>query len=198
LWLFTGLVPWNMYSVTLGTSIASLLGNGPLMKKIYFPVYASVFGSVLASFYQSLIEFAVLVLILVVLGNVGLSWLALVPWLALFVAFVAATSLALSVLNVHFRDTAYLVGIFLQMQFYLTPIIYQTNQVPESWHGIPLRAIIIYQPLAIFVELFRSLIYELTLGRGVAWLVAAGWTLLAVGIALVVYRRRGLDLSEEM
>jgi ABC-type polysaccharide/polyol phosphate export permease len=90
------------------------------------------------------------------------------------------------------------VGILLQMQFYLTPIVYQTNQVPEYWHGVPLRNIIIYQPLAIFVEIFRSLMYELTLGRGVAWLVAAGWTLLAVGIALVVYRRHGLDLSEEM
>jgi ABC-type polysaccharide/polyol phosphate export permease len=196
--LFTGLVPWGMYSVTLGTSIAALLGNGPLMKKIYFPAYASVFGSVLATFYQSLIEFSVLVLILIVLGNIGATWLVLPLWLALFAAFVAATSLALSVLNVHLRDTAYLVGIVVQMQFYLTPIIYDIDQVPEEWHGIPLRAIISYQPLSIFVEIFRSLIYELTVGRGMAWLVATVWTLLAVGLAVVVYRRRGLDLSEEM
>ncbi len=198
LWLLTGLVPWGMYSVTLSTSIASLLGNGPLMKKIYFPAYSSVFGSVLATFYQSLIEFIVMILILVVLGNIGLSWLALVLWIALFGSFVAATSLALSVLNVHYRDTAYLVGIVVQMQFYLTPIIYPTSLVPASWHHIPLRDIIVYQPVSVFVEVFRSLLYDLSLGRGSTWLAASGWTLLAVAFAAIVYRRRGLDLSEEM
>src|SRR5258708_2000081 len=35
--LFSGLAVWNMYSITIATAIASLLGNGPLMKKIYFP-----------------------------------------------------------------------------------------------------------------------------------------------------------------
>jgi ABC-type polysaccharide/polyol phosphate export permease len=197
-WLFTGLVPWGMYSVTLNTSIASLLGNGPLMKKIYFPAYASVFGSVLATFYQSLIELMVLAVILLVLGNVGLTWLVLVGWVVLFAAFVAGVSLIFSVLNVHLRDTAYLVGIVVQMQFYLTPIIYQPDLVPQRWHGIPLRSVIAYQPLAVFVETFRSLVYELTLGRGVAWLVCLAWTALAVLAAIAVYRRRGLDLSEEM
>ena len=43
--LFSGLVP-GMYSITIATSIAPLLGNGPLMKKIYFPAYAPVFGTV--------------------------------------------------------------------------------------------------------------------------------------------------------
>jgi ABC-type polysaccharide/polyol phosphate export permease len=197
-WLFTGLVTWGMYSVTLGTSIASLLGNGPLMKKIYFPAYASVFGSALATFYQSFIELATLGAILLVLGNLGLSWLVLPAWLALFAAFVAGTSLIFSVLNVHFRDTSYLVGIVVQLQFYLTPIIYPLDQVPLRWHGLPLRSIIAYQPLAVFVEVFRSLVYDLSLGRGLAWSVALGWTAVACGVATVVYQRRGLDLSEEL
>lgn len=196
--LFAGLVPWGMYSVTLGTAIASLLGNGPLMKKIYFPAYASVFGSVAATFYQSLIEVAALVAIMVAMGNVGITWLVLVAWFALFMTFVAALSLMLSVLNVHLRDTAYLVGIVIQLQFYMTPIIYPEEQVPGVFHGIPLRAIIRHQPMALFVELFRSLIYGLELGRGTAWAVALVWTALAVAGAAFVYRRRGQDLSEEL
>jgi len=197
-WLFSGLAPWGMYAVTLGTSIASLLGNGPLMKKIYFPVYASVFGSVVATFYQSLIELLMLLVILIVLGNIGLTWLLLVAWIALFGVFVASLSLMLSVLNVFMRDTSYLVGIMIQMQFYLTPIIYPISIVPGSLRGIPLRSIIEYQPMAVFVEMFRSLVYDLQLGRGSVWSVAVLYTVTAVGGAALVYRRWGQDLSEEL
>ena len=72
IWLFSGLVPWGMYAITIGTAIGSLIGNGPLLKKIYFPAYASILGSVGATFFQSLIEFGILAVALLVLGNIGL------------------------------------------------------------------------------------------------------------------------------
>jgi ABC-2 type transport system permease protein len=168
------------------------------MKKIYFPAYASVFGSVAATFYQSLIEVVALMAVLIVVGNVGLTWLVLVVWFALFAVFTGALSLMLSVLNVHMRDTGYLVGIVIQLQFYMTPIIYKSQDVPEVKFGIPIRAMVRHQPMGIFVELFRSLIYGLELGRGVAWVMAIFWTALAFAGAAFVYRRRGQDLSEEL
>ena len=196
--LFSGLVVWNMYAVTIGTAIASLLGNGPLMKKIYFPPYASVFGSVVATVYQSLIELAVLFATFIALRNVGWTWIVLVVWFAVFGSFVAALALLLSVMNVYYRDTTHLVGIILQMQFYLTPIIYSPEIVPRSWHRVPLRTLIELQPMAAFVEVFRALCYGLTLGPGRAWLTCLGWTAAAVLAAWLFYRRRGLDLSEEL
>ena len=198
MFLFSGLVAWNMYAVTIGTAIASLLGNGPLMKKIYFPPYASVFGSVVATFYQSLIEVSILFLVLLAYGNVGWTWLLLVFWFALFGVAVAALALLLSVMNVYYRDTTHIVSIVLQMQFYLTPIIYNPTDVPSDWHGLPLRTLIGLQPMAAFVETFRSLCYSLTLGPARAWLTSFGWTVAAVAAAWVFYRRRGLDLSEEL
>jgi ABC-type polysaccharide/polyol phosphate export permease len=197
-WLFSGLVPWGMYAITISTAIAALIGNGPLLKKIYFPAYASILGSVGATFFQSLIEFAILASALLVLANIGLSWLLLPAWLAVFAVFVAALALLLSVANVYLRDTAHLVGIVLQLQFYMTPIIYQVSLVPEDWHGIPLRTLVQYQPTAVFVELFRSLVYDLSAGPGILWLWALVWTGVAVAGALVVYRRWGLDLAEEL
>ncbi|MGI8663437.1 MAG: ABC transporter permease [Acidimicrobiales bacterium] len=196
--LFSGLVPWGMYAVTLATAIASLLGNGPLMKKIYFPTYTSVFGSVLATFYQSAIELSILLVTLVVYLNVGPTWAVLIVWIAIFAVFVSAVSLLLSIANVYLRDTNYLVSILLQLQFYLTPIIYPITLVPGVWHRIPLRTIVQLQPLAAFVEVFRALLYDLTLGTARAWLTMLVWTLLAVGLAWRLYNKRGLDLSEEL
>lgn len=197
-WLFAGLVPWGMYAVTINTAISSLLSTGQLMKKIYFPPYASVFGSVLATFYQSLTEIGIFAVILIAFGNVGPTWFMLVVWFAVFAVFVSALSLTLAVLNVRWRDTAHLVGVVIQMQFFLTPIMYQPSLIPSDWHGIPLRDLIQIQPMSAFVEVFRDLSYGLTLGRGVAWLTLTLWTVVAVAAAWMVYQRRGVDLSEEL
>jgi ABC-type polysaccharide/polyol phosphate export permease len=196
-WLFTGLVVWNMFSATVSTAIASLIGNGPLLKKIYFPAYASVFGSVLATFYQSLIEVGILVVALLAFANVGLSWLLVLPWLVLFATFVAATSLLLAVANVHWRDVSHFVGIALQLLFYLTPIIFSLDQVRDATSD-RVADLIRLLPIAAFVEVFRALVYELDAGPGRAWLLTVGWATVAVLAAWAMYRRRGLDLSEEL
>jgi ABC-type polysaccharide/polyol phosphate export permease len=196
-WLFTGLVVWNMFSSTVSTAIASLIGNGPLMKKIYFPAYAAVFGSVLATFYQSLIEVGILVLTLVAFANVGLTWLLVVVWVAIFATFVAAASMLLAVANVYWRDVSHLVGIVLQLMFYLTPIIYSLDLVRDKGHET-IAEVLRVLPIAAFVEVFRSLVYDLDVGAAQAWATIVGWTALAVLAASLLYQRRGLDLSEEM
>jgi ABC-type polysaccharide/polyol phosphate export permease len=197
IWLFTGLVVWTMFANTTQMAMASLLGNGPLMKKIYFPPYATVLGSVLATFYQSLIEVGILVVALLAFGTVGWTWLVVLAWVALFAAFVTAVSLLLAVANVYWRDVNHVVGIALQLFFYLTPIIYTLDQVRSQVNDRAAEVIRVL-PIASFVEVFRALVYELHLGAGRAWLTIAAWTLVAVVAAWGLYRRKGLDLSEEL
>ena len=200
-WLFTGLVVWNMFSSTVNTAIGSLLATGPLMKKIYFPAYASVFGSVLATFYQSLIEVGVLVVVLLAYVNIGWTWLLVLVWLALFATFVTAVSVLAAIANVYWRDVLHLVGIAMQLMFYLTPIIYTLDDVKgdDPSHLRELAATIIqYLPIAAFVEVFRSLVYDLAAGPGRAWATVTGYTVVALAAAYAFYQRKGLDLSEEL
>jgi ABC-type polysaccharide/polyol phosphate export permease len=195
-WLFTGLVVWNMFATTTQMAMASLLGNGPLMKKIYFPAYATVFGSVLATFYQSLIEVGILVVALLAFGNLGWTWIVVLVWVALFASFVAGVSILFAVSNVYWRDVNHVVGIGMQLLFYLTPIIYTLDLVRDKSELA--AEVIRLQPIAAFVEVFRALVYGLELGPGRAWLTCLGWTVLAAGTAWALYQRKGLDLSEEL
>lgn len=200
-WLFTGLVVWNMFSSTLSTAIGSLLATGPLMKKIYFPAYASVFGSVLATFYQSLIEVGVLVIVLVAYVNAGWTWLLILVWLVLFATFVTAVSTLFAVANVYWRDVSHLIGIALQLMFYLTPIIYTLDTV-RGTEGSDRRELVAeviqFLPIAAFVEVFRNLVYDLEVGSARAWGTVSAYTLVSALAALAFYRRKGLDLSEEL
>jgi ABC-type polysaccharide/polyol phosphate export permease len=197
-WLFAGLALWSFFSNTINAGINGLLGSGGLLQKIYFPAYAPVLGAGLAVGIQSLIELGLLLVVLLVLGNIGFTWLLAPVLLALFVVFTSAIATAIAVLNVYYRDLAHLVNVALSLFFYLTPIIYTPSFVPESWNGIPLRAIVEFSPISEFITLFRALVYDLTPGDPGAWLAVVLWTGAALVWSTIVLRRRGGDLGEQI
>lgn len=197
-WLFVGLVAWNFFNVTVQTSMTALIGAGPLLKKIYFPPFTPVVGGVVAALWQTTIEAVLLVVILVTLGNVGWTTL-LVPVVVLLLAvFATGMALLLALVNVRYRDVAYIVGIVLQMLFYMTPIIYPPTLVPEEAMGVPLRDLLLLNPLAQYVGALRNVVYDLEVpsaGR-FAWMVVAAAISLAIG--WTAFSRGARDAIEEL
>jgi ABC-type polysaccharide/polyol phosphate export permease len=112
--------------------------------------------------------------------------------------FSASVATALAILNVYVRDLAHLVSVALQLLFYATPIIYTLDIVPVEYRGIPMRAIVEWNPISLFVEILRDVTYGLSTGPLPAWLGLIGWTVLALALAVLVNRRRGGDLGEEL
>jgi ABC-type polysaccharide/polyol phosphate export permease len=195
-WLMVGLVPWSFFLISMLTAMPTLLANGPLLQKIYFPAFAPVLGATTAILVQTMIEFGILASVLVVLGNVGVTWLLFPVWLGLFVTFVSAVATTLSILNVHARDLAHITSVILQLLFFLTPIIYPTTVVPETWAGLPLRSMVEANPLSQFIEALRALAYGLAVPDAFQWLILVGWTVGALALATFVYRRYGQDIGE--
>jgi ABC-type polysaccharide/polyol phosphate export permease len=195
-WLFAGLIPWSFFLITVNTSIPTLLANGPLLQKVYFPSYAPIVGSATAIGVQTVIEFTILAVVLTLLGVIGPSWLLVPAWFAIFATFVTAVAVSLAVVNVYFRDVAHVVNVALTLLFFLTPIIYTVDLVPVEWNGIPLRAIVSLNPIAGFVESFRSLMYGLEVPPPGTWLILIAWTAFALIAGVLVYRRWGLDIGE--
>jgi ABC-type polysaccharide/polyol phosphate export permease len=195
-WLWAGLIPWSFFLIAISVAMPTLLANGPMLQKVYFPSYAPIFGGVTAILVQSAIELSILGVVLLFVGNIGLTWLLLPFWAALFVTFVASIAVSLAILNVYYRDLAHLVNVALQLLFYLTPIIYQISYVPESWRGIPLQTIVRLNPLALYVDALRGLAYDLKVPDMWTWLGMAAWAACAVVLAILVYQSRGLDIGE--
>ena len=195
-WLMVGLVPWTFFLISINIAIPTLLSNGPLLQKIYFPAFAPVLGATLAVLVQTMIEFGILAIILIVFGQVGPTWLLFPIWLVLFVLFVNGIATSLAILNVYARDIAHITAVALQLLFFLTPIIYPISFVPEYWYGLPLRALVEANPLTQFIESLRALVYGLQMPDFVNWTLMTAWTLTAVGVAALVYRRRGQDIGE--
>ena len=199
LFLLCGLLPWNYLANSMSSGMESLVGNANLIKKVYFPrevVVAAVVASWLVSFFM---ELAVLSVALLIAGNMVLPWLpVLLVIVALESTFVVGLALLLAVCNVYFRDVRHLVGIALQMWFYLTPIIYPISLVPTSNHGIPMRAIFLLNPMARYTRIFRNLLYDLrwpSLGD-VSYVAALAALMIVIG--MWTFRKLEPRLAEEL
>lgn len=126
LFIFVGLIFWNLLSESINSGSTTLLDNAALLKKVWFPrevlPLTSFAVAVVNFFFQSL----VLILGFAIFGSwpeaSGLFFLIPIFLIVFPVAFGAG--LIFSVLNVRLRDTQYIVEVGLLVGFWLSPILY--------------------------------------------------------------------------
>jgi ABC-type polysaccharide/polyol phosphate export permease len=197
-YLFTGLVVWNLFFTVVTGSMGALIGAGPLLRKIYFPAYAPVAGNAISTLVQSGIEMGLLLAVYLVLGNI--SWtILLVPFLlVLLTAFSLGVGLALSILNARFRDVSHLTNVGLSLLFYASPIIYPITYVTQSYDEHPWLRAYEWNPVTVFVEAFRDVLWDLGVPSfaRLAYLVVVSAAVLAGGWAY--FRAGALDVSEDL
>jgi ABC-type polysaccharide/polyol phosphate export permease len=193
LYLFAGLVIWNMFNGTVTGAITALQTSGGLLNKVYFPPSAPAIANLITVLLQFVIETAILAAIMIALGNVSFTYI-LFPVVLVFLAmFSLGLGLFVSVFNVYYRDVGYLVGIGMQVLFYATPIIYPLDIVP-SW-ALP---IIRLNPLTQLVEWSRDAFYNLTwpsLPSLLATAAACGATFV---VGWAVFNVKARNIAEEL
>lgn len=156
LFVLSGLVFWIYFSGGTNQLTQVFVKNTHLIKSLHIPktVYAlSELGSELLSFLLGLVPFMVLMYFL----NMEMTWvlLYLIPVILLFSVFIFSLGIILGALNVFFRDVGILWNTINPALFYLSPIAYSYQIVPEEY-----RFIILYNPLYYFLGLVRDVIYE--------------------------------------
>lgn len=153
IYLCAGVITWGLFAEMLGRLNGVFLENGNLIKKSNFPricLPAIVAISALINFG---IVFGLYLVFLALIGHwPGWLLLAVVPLLVLQVFFALGLGIFLGTLNVFFRDVSQLTGIVLQFWFWLTPIVYVFDSLPEVARNVlqynPLQALLVnYQTL---------------------------------------------------
>lgn len=203
LFLLCGLLPWNYLANGLNGATESLVANGNLIKKVYFPRQVLVVANVASWMVPLLVEFGVLAVLLLVFGNFVLPWLPLVLLLILVqTGFVLGIGLILGAVNVYFRDVKHLIGILLQALFYATPIVYPLSQVPPRatlfGFDVPVLSLYRLNPMVPMVEAFRDVLYELRFPRLADLAYVSVWALACMAVGLLVFSRLEPRLAEEL
>jgi ABC-type polysaccharide/polyol phosphate export permease len=183
--LLTGLFPWVWFSSSVLLATPSFAGNGALLKKVRFPRLVLPGSTVLNNGVHFLISIPVLIVLLAFDGRYpDWTWLIGIPMLAaLQLALLMGIIMLLASVDVYFRDLEHLTEVFLQLLFYLTPILYPLYLVPEEW-----RPLMHLNPMTSIIVGWRALFMENTLAFAELW-PAVLFTAGALAIGGGVFRR---------
>lgn len=168
--VLSALLPWNFFSASLIGAVHSITQNGHLIKKVYFPREILPVSTVLANLANFALALPVLFALVVVLGVPLTVWLVYLPIVVLVqVAFTVGVAFLLATLNVFYRDTSVIMEVLMQAWFFLTPVFYPIDLLPETrvllGLVLPVRRLVyILNPMASIIATYRSVIYGFTNG----------------------------------
>ena len=204
LFLLCGLLPWAFLANSIGGSIGSLVANANLVKKVYFPREILVASSVFSLVFTLLIEMSVLGVALLAFGNVWLKFLPLILLVMLLqTVFAIGIGLLLAALNVYFRDVQHFVGIFMQLWFYATPVIYPITLLTDRLGdrtvlGFDVLTLYKLNPMTAFVEMYHSMLFYLQWPDWELFLYATVVSVAMLGIGMLVFKRLEPRFAEEL
>jgi len=134
IFIFVGLIAWNLFFSLVTGSINSIISNGPLLAKASFPRVLLPIASAVVALVDTAIQLGVLLIGYVIVGHwpSASSVLYLIPTLVGVCLFGLALGLLLSALNVYVRDAGFLTEIALQVGFWLCPILYSYSFVVDA------------------------------------------------------------------
>jgi len=154
--VFTGLLTWNWFQTGLTLATGAITGNRELIRRPGFPVAILPVVTVTTNLIHFLLALPIPLLFLV-LGGGRLSITILMLPLVILLQFALILGLGylVATLQVTFRDTQHLLGVFFMLLFYLTPVFYDVSIVPRRYQTL-------YQlnPILHLISAYRAILIQ--------------------------------------
>ena len=184
IYLCAGFFPWVAFSDCVSRGAYSLLGNAAYLKKLPVPEQVFVAQAAMGAAITLAISYALFTIIALFLGaHPTRYWLLIpLPMLALLVTGFGM-GMVVGTLNVFFTDVSQMLGIALQVLFWLSPIVYSASALKSKFLSTVLKFSPVTPPIEAIHDLFVwNRIPEFwTLPAMIAWavvsLAAGAWTL---------------------
>ena len=193
LFILSALFPWTWFSTSVSASTVSLISNKNLVKKFPFPKHYLLLASVFSQGVHFLFSIPIIIFLVYLYNkSVGPIWFIGVPILLLIqFAMTIGISLPVSVINVYFMDFQFVVAFLLQVLFWVTPIVYRFDTIPEAY-----RILFLYMnPMTPLMNSWR----ELFMSNTIYWnsiAIASFGSLVIFFIGLLIYRKLGKRIDE--
>lgn len=193
-YLLCGLLPFTFFLNGVNSSMASVIGNGSLIKKSYFERELLPISSVAANLVSHCIEMGLLLAVVLGLGNFrSLEFLPVtLVTMLLVTGFTIGLGLLFSTFNVFFRDVQWFTGILFTMWFYVTPIVYPLVIVHRYATLLKLN------PMTDAVESFRATLYSGTYPGWYEFGYLAVVSFITLFVGLWVFNRLKYRFAEEL
>jgi ABC-type polysaccharide/polyol phosphate export permease len=154
LFFFVGLIPWLFFSGAVSAGTDSVVNASSLVTKVYFPREVLPTAAVVTKLVDLGFGMIILAMLMVYYGKLPADtsyWFPLLFFIHMI--FTLGLTFPLAALNLYFHDVRFLVGVALYLWFYLTPIIYPIDIVPEKYLWV-----FELNPNSLFINAYRRVI----------------------------------------
>ncbi|MDD5226636.1 MAG: ABC transporter permease [Candidatus Omnitrophica bacterium] len=152
--MFCGMTVFNIFAESVNGSVGIVTGNPNYVKKVVFPLELLPVSSVLSACFFGLIWIGILLLgIALFFHKFCLATVCLPLIFIPLVLFSCGIAWLVASLGVFLRDLSHVIGILLQVLYFMTPIFYSVEMVPEK-----LRPILLLNPLTVIVQSARHVL----------------------------------------
>lgn len=159
MFLMTALIPWTFFTTVVMQGASTIVANGNILKKVYFPREILPLSTVTSGLVNFLIS-CIIIFIFLMFTGIGFSiYILLLPFVILIeYLFLLGIVFILSSVTVYLRDLEHIIGVFIQALFYGTPIVYSLSTIPEKFMWI-----FKWNPMAYIVQGYRDILYYQTM-----------------------------------
>ena len=180
LFVLSGLICWNLFSQGISSGIHSIINNSYILRKVAVPSWVFPTATLSSAAMNAGLALIPYFLIAIWLRDIPTLTVVQIPLVfALFYLFTHGVVMALSSLNVLFRDVGHVIDPVLQIAFYGTPILYGIGSVPEK-----IQNLMKFNPAFHFIHAWRTAIYDH------AWIAPQAWLVLIVMSGCSVFAGR--------
>lgn len=187
LWLIAGMIPWFFFADGLNSASTSILDNSYLVNKVAFRVSMLPIVKIASAVCVHLFFVSFMVSIYLFYGvRFSAYWLQIPYYTFAASVLLVGLSWITSSIIIFVRDVGQLIVMLVQFGFWLTPIFWSLNMIPDQYHGV-----IELNPLVYIVDGYRnSLIYNVWFWEDVSMTVYF-WTITIVifGVGVFTFKK---------
>ncbi len=194
IFLCCGLIPWTFFSTAISRSSFTMVENGNILKKVYFPREILPISVVTSEAVNFLIS-TIIILAFVLFSGLGITkYVLLYPivFLAQYLLLLAI-SFVVSSICVYVRDLQHFIGIFLQLLFYATPIVYAADTIPTEFAWI-----LKLNPMTYVINGYRDIFYNQTMPDVTSLLILIGAVIVAIVVGYIIFNKLQKGFAEEL
>ena len=155
MFLIVALMPWTFFNSTLLQSAASVVSNGGIIKKVYFPREILPISTTTSNLLNFLIT-GIIVIVALLISGIGIGPSIIVLPIIIIMQYILQLGIAfiLSSITVYIRDIEYLMNVIMMLMFYMSPIVYSPDMIPTKF--LPLFKL---NPMFHIISYYRDILY---------------------------------------
>lgn len=162
LFLFSGLLAWNFFNMTVLKNTPTFVNERSLIAKAKFPREVIILSIILSNLFHFMISLLLFLLVALVIQPMPLLNLLILPALVIWeTLLITGLSLMFSTLNVKYRDINFFVSALMPLWFYATPIVYSLDLIPQKLHFL-----FYFNPMTALTNLFQFVFLDSTFPDG--------------------------------